>query len=169
MVINLRSANRNSLSIDQKEFLIKALPWSYTISEWIIDQAALRRLAIKNTLSPHLVLADILVESQWGSSPISKPLMDKKYANNLAALEATPSWQGKVQEYEGKKYKSYKDWVHFASDYAEHIVYNKKFHPILNEPKLESQLNLFSKTKPNASIWLAKASTLLDFYSLTEL
>jgi DNA mismatch repair ATPase MutS len=169
MVINLRNHNRNRLPISQKEFLIKVIPWAWDISDRIIDYAMLLRKPIKNTILPQLVLADILIESKWGEHPISQPLLDKKYSNNLSLLVVDDIWEGKDQLFEGTKYKAFKDYNHFASGYADWIIYNRNLSPILDSKDLETQLSILASMKSNPSLFMAKAETIIEFYDLESL
>lgn len=163
MVINLRTQNRNRLSAQQKDFLVKAHSQACLISDFIIDNAAVLRIGIKNTLHPAVILADILVESQWGESQLAQATINGRYANNLAGLKVDSMWSGKKHN----GYKTYPDWSSFAADYALHIVYQVR--KSLFTKDLNSQLRLLAETKEDPRVFLAKAQTLIEFYELDKL
>lgn len=166
MALGINRGNRKGLSLEQKDFLLKANSLAGTISEWTNEKAIFLRLPNLYRLSPAVILADILIESQWGTHPLSQPLFNKKYANNLSLLAADKVWEGKIQDYNGKSYRAYQDWAHFATDYSDILVFSERYKPIL---RTENQLQVLASGKEDPILFAAKASALIEFYELTKI
>ena len=158
--------NRKTLTEDQKQFLLKAVPLAKTISSWVsAKEDFVKSKPYRNLLSPSLVLADIIVNSNWGSHPIAQPFYNKKYSNNLSLREKDNLWEGKSHKCEGKEYKSYADWIHFATDYSDSIVFTSK-REVLKFAESDDQIKFFLG---GDNVKASRYSTILDFYSLSDL
>ena len=166
MKVNLSKFNRTCLSREQKEALILLAPLSMTISSWIKSKC--RFLGKPGDLFTSIILGDILVESEFLSCPLSKPTLDGKNSNNLVKISDTREWTGKTIEYEGKRYKAYRDWLHFASDYSDILTFSSKYDRVLAERDRSRQLTLFSQFKVEPEVFEAKVEAYTDFYGLAE-
>lgn len=166
---SINYGNRRTLSEEQKQFLLKVVPLAKTISSWVFaKEDFIKSVPYKNLLSPSLVLADILINSNWGSHPLAQPFNNKRYSNNLSLLEKNSLWEGKIQKYEGKEYKAYVDWIHFATDYSDLIVFTDQ-REILKYKTLEDQIKFLTKDRENSNILPSRFLTTLEFYSLLDL
>lgn len=166
--VSINQGSRKNLSEEERDFLLKAIPLAKAISKWVNDKIVFLRIPAINTINPSLVLADMIIESSYGTHPVSQVHNNGKYSNNLSLLKVDELWQGKVQTYEGKVYKCYQDWIHFGTDYSDLIVFTK-LKDILKISSLEDQINFFAKTKENPKFFSAKASVLLSYYDLKDL
>lgn len=164
---NMSRANRFSLSREQKTLLAKLVPLAYTISDWVKEKAAFTRLPVVSTLYPSIILADILIESQWVEHPLAQGYYNKRYSNNLSLIEVDDIWQGKIQKFDEKEYKAYQNWLHFATDYSDLIIFSPKYKGIITLEDRYDQLKMLSNTKTNP-LFYHKAETIIDFYSLSD-
>lgn len=110
----------------------------------------------ENGIYASLIMAEIIIQSNWGRHPISKhqfkaPKEDgsigSKYSNNLALLQPCSGQKVKVNTYGGIEYVAFKDWKTFATGYSDHLTFSGKYDDILKESNLLNQINLFSLTK----------------------
>lgn len=168
MVFRTDKNNRQSLTNEQKDVLFKLAPLSVTISQWVDQKCKL--LDKKGHMFPSLILADILVESEFLNWPLSKEFQGNttKRANNLTRIKADNTWTGKTAIYEEEPYRVYNDWVHFGSDYSDILTFSNKYDAVLTQPTIEAQIKTYSKFKPNPKWYNGKVSTLIQFYWLGE-
>jgi flagellum-specific peptidoglycan hydrolase FlgJ len=166
---NSARINRKSLTAEQKDFLTKAIGLSKTISEWTKEKAVFTRTNIVESIYSVVVLADLIVESQWGSHPLAQTHYNKRYSNNLALLKADSCWQGKVQRFENKDYKAYQDWLHFATDYSDLLIFSPKYTKILKTADINEQIRRLAATKKDSATYISKVSLLIYFYDLGSL
>lgn len=159
------SVNRKTLPADKKDFLTKAINVSRVISEWTREKAIFMRMPAFD-LHPVVVLTDILIESQWGTHPLAASQYNKKNSNNLTLLRPDSIWQGKNQKYENKEYKSYTDWLHFATDYSDLLIFSAKYSKVLKTNDIDDQFRRLAATKRNPAIYICKVSELRNYYGL---
>lgn len=167
-MINISRPSRNALSRANKEFLAKAIPWSGTISKWVGEKALLLKLPVQYQMYPCVALADILIESNWGTHPLSLESYERKYSNNLTLLKVDSQWDGKSHQWEGNSYKAFKDWVHFCANYSDVVIYSNILAEILQAPSIEDQIDVLSKTKAEPLAFAVKAKTIIDLYHLSD-
>lgn len=167
-MINLNRANRKDLIAEDKDFLVKAVALAKTISEWTSTKADFLNRP-RNYVSPMLILADILVESEWGKHPLAQSHYNKRYSNNLTLLKVDDLWQGKSQKYEGKEYKAYSDWLHFATDYSDLLTFSARYQPIIKTFDYTEQLKRLANIKSKPKEFQARVNALVDFYVLKDL
>ena len=166
MGINLSKFNRSDLSEEQKEFLRKAAPLAKVVSEWVFNKCKFIRKPTINGIYPSLILGQVVLESHWGTHPVSRDNHNNRYSNNLSLLEANTSWKGKIQSYEDKKYRAYQNWMHFATDYSDYIVFSGLYDQLLMTEDYLDQLKLLSSLEEDSLVYQVKLQTLLDFYNL---
>jgi flagellum-specific peptidoglycan hydrolase FlgJ len=151
--------------MSEQEFIDKIASHAQTISDWTLKKALFFKKPIKNTIKPSLVLADIIIESNWGTHPIAQEFYNKKYSNNLSLIVADENWVGRVQKYAKVEYKSYKDWMTYTMDYSDSLIFSAKMNPIIHT---DDQIKVLAATKSDPTIFAAKAEALIDFYSLID-
>ncbi len=167
MLITTTKYNRNKLTDHQKEAFKMLVPLSITISDWI--ESKCRFLSKETSLVPaSLILADLIYESAFLIHPLSKPVFMGKYSNNLSLILRDESWQGKINIYEDRKYKSYRDWLHFASDYSDIITFSPKYADVLKSYSISQQIDILSLKKPNSVVYNKEIRILIDHYNLGE-
>lgn len=162
------SGNRESLNIDQRNFLAKLIPTIQLIQIWSMDKADFENIKTEVGVLPSIVLIDILLASNWGNHPISREEYNKKYSNNLTLMESNAYWFGKKHKYDDKEYKAYKDWGAFCVDYTDYIAFSGLFDKLLRTKDQEGQLVQLALTKEDPKVYQARGETLIDFYSLGE-
>lgn len=109
---------------------------------------------------PNLILADLIIESQFLTWPLSKENYGNRYANNLTRIKFNEEWSGKHIEYEGVKYKTYRDFLHFASDYSDLFCFSDKYDSLLRCPSSDIQLDYLLLHKENPDKYLYKFNEL---------
>lgn len=166
MRVDLNKFNRCNLSEDQKNALIILAPLSLLISDWII--AKCRFLQKPGKIYRSIILADLLIESEFMTHPISKEFIGTKCSNNITRIKADNEWRGRVLEYEKEGFRSYRDSSHFASDYTDIICFTDKYDEVLTETRHRQQLSKFSTFKPNPKLYNSKSETIIEFYGLGE-
>lgn len=164
------------MNASQKEALFKLAPLSVTISDWI--SAKCKFLGKEGYMFPSIILADLLHESDYLNWPLSKDFYSigynknnkevLRYANNITRIESNSDWSGKEIELDGIKYKSYRDWMHFASDYSDTLCFTDTYDRMLKCNNILKQIELYSKFKKQPLVYQAKIETLIQFYYLRE-
>lgn len=172
LLINLESYNRNSLSLDQQDFLTKIVPLSQLISNWIVGKCQFANKPTRHGIFPSIIMSEIILKSEWGSHPISKSEYNNKYSNNLTLLEADKFWNGKKQKFENKSYKAYKDWGSWSVDFSDYIVFSGEFDRTLKCTDVSSQIPQWGLTNSNSACYNREYSGLIDltidFYNLNQ-
>lgn len=168
MVSYISRGNRSSLSQDQKDFLSKIVPLSRLISDWVRDKAIFTRTRIVSPILTCVVLTDIITESNWGTHPLAQSHFNKKFSNNLALLESDSLWEGRNQDYEGRSYKCYQDWIHFATNYSDILIFSRLYSDLFNTTDPSKQIRVLARYKNNSQLYIPKAEAALDFYNLSE-
>jgi len=161
--------DKNKLSKPERDFLNKITPLAITISQWTRDKAYFLKVPIKHSIYPSIIIADIIIESNWGTHPLAQPQYNKRYSNNLTLSEVDEIWEGKIQRYAKKEYKAFQDWAHFATDYSDRLIFSHKYKSLFNTSDYKKQIESLSKYKPEPRHFAAKCETLLDFYFLFEM
>lgn len=167
MLISTNKFNRGQLTEDQKEAFKLLVPLAKTISDWTNSKCIFLG---KPTYSipTSLVLADLIYQSSWLTHPLAKPVYMGKYSNNIGLLLRDDSWQGKINEYEGFRYKSYRDWLHFASDYSDVINFSPTYVDILRAATLAQKTGILALKKPNSVVYNKEIINLIEHYNLGE-
>lgn len=142
------------------DFIRKVIPLSQLISEWTQAKSEFVGIQSKNGIFASLVMAEIVIQSEWGLHPIAKyqfkTVKDStgnystKYSNNLVLLQPEPGQKVKVNTYNDIDYIAFKDWKTFAIGYSDHLVFSGKYKEILEEETLLGQIDLFSLTKTDS-------------------
>lgn len=109
----------------EREFFAQALAFSHYLYRQIVCKSKFFGKPIKITSTQ--ILAELLYKSEFGSHPLCKekyPEKEGKWSNNLACLGLDGTWNGKSLKYEGKFYKTFKDWSDFGTHYTDLIVFH---------------------------------------------
>ena len=165
---SLEDHSRN-LSLEQHDFITKLIPLGVLLQEWTCSKTMFRG-KVFSPVGVHagLLIADICVMSEYGSSPVSKPEYMKKDANNLVLLEAHKGWAGKPVTFNGKSYRTYKTWRDFAVDYSDHIVWSDRFNDVLRTSSLLTQINAFASLR-DSTCYTDRVKTIIETLKLSEI
>jgi flagellum-specific peptidoglycan hydrolase FlgJ len=172
LFIDTTKHNRSTLKVDNKEFLATAAPLARYISQQ--TKAKVNWKGIRSVgIYPSLILAHILIESDFGSHPLAQiKYIDekgkKKWANNLTMLESHKYWHGHKIKYEGKEYRGFKNHSDFATSLSDTWAFNQEFVDISSAPTLSQQLKLFGLTKSHPILYTSKMETFISYYNLSE-
>ena len=131
---------------------------SSIISEWV--EAKCTFLGKPGKLPANIILVDILIDSDFLTWPLSANFYGNRYANNLTKIEFNEDWSGKSIEYDGKRYKTYRDHLHFGSDYSDILTFTDIYDQLLNAPA-NIQLNMLAQFKKDPEDYLHKAERLI--------
>lgn len=169
MYIDMTCDNRGSLTQNQKEFLERVIPWA----KFIQDQTQAKAHVFKNIPSPFgiyasVVLADIIVKSNWGEHPLSQPTYKRKAANNLCLLEATPEWSNEQIKYEGTEFKLFENFESFSIHYSDLIIFSGNFKPLLDTASLEKQTQLMGLYNHSLESYNERLNIIISSFGLRE-
>ena len=120
MQIDFKTHNRQSLGFNQRNFLVKAINFSWYL-QYQIESKYKFFYGGSPKVSSTLLLAEIVYKSEWGLHPVSRD--DEKWGNNLALLEVDKYWTHKTI---CEKYKAFSDWESFGTHWSDIIVMHKK-------------------------------------------
>lgn len=114
-----------ALPKQEREFFAQALTFSHYLYNQIVAKSNFFGKPLRT--SSTAILAEILYKSEFGTHPLCKekyPEKDGKWSNNLTCLELDGSWNGKSLKYEGKFYKTFKDWEAWGVHYTDMLVFH---------------------------------------------
>lgn len=168
MLISLTKYNRETLSKPEQDFLVKLVPLARKIQEWTLMKADFLGTPCPRGVLTSITLADILYRSEWGAHPLCKPEHNNRYSNNLSLLEAGQHWKGRVQEYEGKRYRSYKDWRECGLDISDDLTFSRSYDIVLACAWEKDQIKAMSLHRPNYKKYQRDISKLIDRFYLSE-
>lgn len=168
LIICLTRHNRETLSKQEQDFFVRLVPLARCVQRWTMMKAHFLGTPCPRGVLPSLTLADIIRSSQWGAHPLSKPEHNNRYCNNLSLLETGQYWKGKVQEFEGKKYRAYKDWRECGIDISDYYTFTRSFDLVLASSKEEDQIKAMSVTRPDYKKYAREISKLIETYYLSE-
>lgn len=153
------------LTIEQKEAFRILAPLSSVISEWIWAKACFLNKPYTNIFTS-VVLADLIYSSNFLSHPISKQKFNTRDSNNLTLIEKDKYWEGRANVFEGKSYKSYRDNLHFASDYSD--IFSNRYDEALAAECVSQQVDLLSLKKPNPIVYNREMKNFIINYGLGD-
>ena len=156
-----------TLTLKEKQFLYSLIGFSCTASGWINQKLEFR--GVKSSgLPASIITGDILYSSDFGNHPVSQPKIGGRFSNNLSLLEADSIWIGKSNIYEGKKYRLYKDWVSFMTNYTDEMAFSGEYDNVFNASTHKSKLKNLSLTKENSKVYYNNVLNLITLYNLLE-
>lgn len=173
MFINLSKTERAKLNKEQQEFLLKIVPIGKYIQEQTFGKAQIKGYYAAGMLTS-VASAEIIYQSKWGQHPISQHRFKEekgktsKYANNLALLESNQFWKGSTVLHESKEYRGYKNWMEFAVNYTDYLVFSGDFKSFLQCPTVQGQVAILSLTKNNPKEYNGEILNLIKLLELTE-
>ena len=169
MFVDLEKFNRSELTTEQKNFLERVIPWGKYIQEQTRRKAlALRSLPCRHGMFASIAISDILVQSNWGAHPLALQKYKNKLSNNLAMIEVGNSSTKQKVKYEGKEFKLFDDWEHFAVGYSDHIVFSGKYDDMLCSTNLYQQQLIYGVRKNNLEAYNERIFILTSLYRLEE-
>jgi flagellum-specific peptidoglycan hydrolase FlgJ len=153
---------------DKTDFIKKIVPWARLINEWTIYKADFALINSPRGIFTSLVLADIILMSEWGTHPVSRSEYQNGYSNNLSLLKSNEYWDGKKRTYNNIEYKAFKDWESYAIEASDYLTFSRQFDDLLREKSLNNQIELYSKFKEYPESYCDNIELLIRFYSLTK-
>lgn len=172
MFINLDVSNRKVLTNPQAEFLVKAVPLARWLQNQTLVKADFKGIYSPKGFNASLILADLIHQSNWGEHPLAQKKYrndgETKYANNLSLLEITPYWKGISLNYGGILYRGYRNWLDFAINYSDLLIFSGQYTDVLRTPDLKLQTKLLSLTKPNSQAYNDDIVKLIHHFNLRE-
>ena len=145
------------------------IPIAKAISEYATNKCHFLRKRVIANISPSLLLAELIFRGDWGNHPLSKEQLNKKLpANNPLLLEMDTEWEGKVLQYEGKYYKSFKELMDMAVAFSDDLSFFGRYDELYLIKDLNSQIKMFCLNSPDFSLHVAKLSAIIEFYDLQD-
>lgn len=145
--INLRKYGRSKLTEAQQSFLCRLAPAGQLIQDHTLIKSNFMRVPSPAGILASVVIADILIVSQWGTHPVSKKRYLNKAANNLSLLKTSEFWLKHTVSYEKEEYRCYNDWGEYCRDVSDYYVYSGKYGGILGCRDQRQQIDKFSYTR----------------------
>lgn len=155
------------LTDSKKEYLVKVKHFSLLIQQWVIDKADFRNITSDFGIFPELIMAEVMIQSDWGDHPLSQDTYTGRYSNNLLILKADKSWCGKKNKYKDEEYKAYKTWSSFAVDASDHFVFSGMYDDVILSRNLTQQISIFSLGKPDPLCYNEEVNKLI--FSIREI
>lgn len=152
-MINLSSYSRGQLTVEEQEFFAKLVPLAQLIQHWTYVKADFRGVPSRQGALTSLIVAEILIASDFGRHPVAQSELNSKYSNNLVLLPAGGYWKGKIQLYGGQQYRAYKTWRNFAEDYSDYLCFSKEHDNLLISTSFVAQSACLALTKPSPIVY----------------
>lgn len=163
------TGNRASLTSEQRDFLIKVVPLSQLIQQWVHGKCVFTRKSTQVGIHAPLVAADLIIQSDWGTHAIAQPELRGKYSNNLGLLQVNDYWHGKSNTHRGIIYRAYKNWRDFACDYSDDLIFNEANESLFSATGIAAQAEQLSNLRTDPKSYNGKLMALIDFYGLMEI
>ena len=168
MFINIIKYNRNTLSDLEKLFLLKIVPIARLIQKWTKNKAEFVNKLSSHGIFSSIIIANIILKSEWGRHPISQEKFDGKYSNNLLLIKSNKFWTGRTHIYQNNQYKAYKDWEEFCVDYSDWVVFSGLYDKVLDSSILEDQISFYVSAELLDLVYNTKIKNIIDYYNLRE-
>jgi flagellum-specific peptidoglycan hydrolase FlgJ len=159
---------RSNLVKSQRDFLSKLIPLCRLISEWTYSKSEFIGVRSPRGVSTSLLLAEILLKSDWGTHPISQMDFFNKYSNNLSLELADDDWKGKSHTFREVKYKAYRDWESYGVSRSDEFVFNEKYRELIKKARLLEQVKELSKFNEHPEKMCANIELYINAYQLWE-
>ncbi len=159
---------REELTEQEFQFLYKIVPLARLVQSWTKLKADFAGVRSPAGVYASLLAAEMLLQSDYGRHPLAQDSYNRKYSNNLALIPAHKYWKGKGHEFEGVKYRAYKDWRDFAVDYSDFLSFSNEYVQVLKAPLLLEQVDKFSLTKPNPIEYNREVISIITLLGLEE-
>ena len=164
MIVSTNRDNRQEWSKEQVDFFMKLLPFAVKTQEWTANKAEF--LGIDSPgIHVCITLSDLILTSDWGRHPLSKPIYVGRYSNNLGLIEQGKWWGGKTHILGEKRYRAYKDWNDFIIDLTDEYTFTRGYDKVLAEFTIEGQLYELAQARGES---LQPRLDFIDKYSLRE-
>lgn len=169
MIIDLKKSNRSTLTKDQKEFLERIIPWGVFLQEQTkIKASYFKGIDQSNGIYASIVLSFIIIESNWGTHPVSKDIYKSRPANNLCLLEADDYWEGRKLKLDDKLYRSFEDYEEFFIHYSDIIVFSKWYKDLIETKNFNEQILIFCMQTSQKPYYNEKIKAMIELYNLGE-
>lgn len=161
----LNRYNRNTLTVEQQDFLEKLVSFARLIQKFTHEKALEQQVASVRGIYASLVMAEIIHRSSWGTHVIALK------ENNLALLEKQDYWRGKSAEHEGISYRSYSSWLDFAIDYSDEFTNAfelKKYHKVFLAINLDAQVEIYADLQLDPTSCRGRIEKIIEHFGLWE-
>lgn len=117
-----------------------------------------------------LVIADILVSSEFGNHPLAKDKYAPRIPGNNFNLSESSTWWERDRScvlIDGLKYKCYRSWEEFVNNQSDEYAYTDMFDSLLQTTDLETQIYLMHVHR-RAEDWADKVKSTIRDYKLSR-
>ena len=157
--VNLDKFQRYKLNQSQREFFLRVVPLSIFVQEQTIEKSFVTEKETVSGIFSSIICANIILRSNWGTHPVAQQ-------DNLALLLSHKFWKKSVFEFEGIKYKSFKNWREFAIEYSDVLAWQNGFERILKINSRNEQLKALVLMDPNLTY--DKMAQVIQDFGLSE-
>lgn len=164
MIVATNRDNRQEWTREQIDFFMKLLPFAVKTQEWTANKAEFMGVPSPG-IHVCITLADLILTSEWGTHPLSKPTYIGRYSNNLGLVEQGKWWGGKTHLFQDKRYRAYKDWNDFILDLTDEYTFTRQYDNVLEALSIEGQLQELEEAR---GVSLQSRIDFIDKYALRE-
>ncbi len=152
---------KEDLKPEELYFLRTIVPWTlYLNSQTRLKAKIIKRVSFIGVY-PSLVLADILIKSEFGKNPIAKEIFRGRQSNNLTLMPVDEVWSGDKTKFLGTFYKMFETWEDFFIHWSDLLIFRCN---LQNSTSYSEQLNAMSSDL----VYNEKILTLIRDLNLTE-
>lgn len=136
--------SNSSLTNEQYSLLSRLVHWAqYTRHQSILKSRYFHYQEVAGPL-PSILIADSLLQTEWGTHPVSLDVFRNKDANNMNLLTVDDVWEGEKTRYQGKAYKMFMNWNHYFTHLSDLISFTSQFGNLSTFTTIEDQLKVWS-------------------------
>lgn len=136
--------SNSPLTPEQYSLLSRLVHWAqFTRQQSVLKSLYLRHAQV-NGPYPSIIIADCLLQTEWGEHPVCKHMFRNKDANNMNLLTVDDVWEGEKTRYKGKVYKMFANWNHYYTHLSDLISLTSQFEKVNTSTSLDAQLNAWN-------------------------
>lgn len=164
MLFDPRRYQRGSYTEEQRDFLSRLVSFARFIQQTTYDKCRATRIETEMGICASLVMADIVVKSDWGTHEIAKK------ENNLCLLPKADYWKGKCAESGGVSYRTYSSWLDFSVDLSDELTFfeRKKYEELLKAGNVDLQSEILANLQPDPTSYRGRIEELIERCGLWE-
>lgn len=159
-----------NMTAEQRDFIRRLVPWSRFLAQQTIAKGQVfKRYPNTIGIHPSVIVADIILISDWGTHPVSKwKFRNRELGNNLCLLPCDKNWEREHSKYENVDYKLFVSWEHFFSHLSDLLVFGDVFGKLLNHREVSEQINYMSLFRSDLIGYNEDIVTTINKYNLSE-
>jgi len=138
---------------------LRIVPLGIFVQEQTIAKAFVTEKETVSGIFSSIICAVIILKSNWGIHPVAQH-------DNLALILSHKFWKKSVFDFDGKKYRAYKNWREFAIEYSDLLAFQNGYEDILKINSRNEQLKALSIKE--SGLEYDKMAQIIRDYGLSE-